>query len=245
MKTTLFAALGFAIAAAPFSPAVLASETLEWEDDFCSYTATVHPERDDIAGIESAVNLIYFEFGYRNLSPMIFPDPEAAAPDLAGYEAECAGAAADVASIRDIDVPGADAYVNLALAEISDACAFGRASIRALHDPSSLRDYAPAATACRRHIEALEDAGALRAAWPDLLSTMCKDNADVAGCRNRIEATVSGKDGERSRWLHAFSYGWNNCAIDHVMFNAERNAQHLLEELREAFEERYQVRSDC
>lgn len=187
-------------------PAEAATKRLSFEHGLCTYEVRFDPAKLPEAQVRGTFDLLV---GTWDVVADPVSDPAAVPRALKDVEQACAATLERLGRLQVLPVPGLDALRAEAIRDAEDACRFERTKLRGYADPSVLATYAPAASACARHADALTGRTDLPAAYKTLGREVCRDNADPKGCLDRWTAT--GRDPARMR-LEYLSFGWGNCA---------------------------------
>lgn len=188
-----------------------ATKRLSFEQGLCTYEVRFDPAKLPEAQVRGTFDLLT---GVWDVVADPVTDPAAVPRALKDVEKACAATLERLARLQVLPVPGLDALRIEAVRDAEDACRFEQTKLRGYADPSVLATYAPAASACARHADALSGRTDLATAYTALGREVCRDNADPKGCLARWTAT--GRDAARMR-LEYLSFGWGNCANERTI----------------------------
>jgi hypothetical protein len=143
-----------------------------------------------------------------------------------------------------VSLPTIIAYTRAIKSSISDYCRFVDSLVRGQHDPSALRNYAPAQR-CSAYVDALEGKSDLMMVWEKLVVDLAAHNGDPATVMRNMHAHDGAPDFEE--WAHSqiLKYGWNNCATKTLEVNAPE-LKASLEAAQTEFRETFRLTTkDC
>jgi hypothetical protein len=233
-----------ALGLAPGNSASAAQKTLSWNDDACTYRISFDPAKHDAKRLNNTIRLL---FNSEDLSAPIMPytsgPQEAARIDLRKFDQECSAAVKKVRELELAPLQGLEDYRGHLIAESEDACRFGNIQIRGLRNPSALREYTPA-SACFHFIDALEGKSDMMKAYREMVDRQCANNASPRRCREDGLKEAEKPDGQARVRFHLITYGWNNCANQHTVRNADTREK-LRSGPEKQFRRMFTVRSKC
>jgi hypothetical protein len=244
VSTTLLAALTLSALLA-FSSGVPAAERLSWWHDGCGHSVSFDPAQFDAARLRNTVHLLY--------GPPDFKAPPVGLPNhpqsvdrlnLDHFRQECTSALEVAGRLEFLPLTGIEEYRHALMAEIRDTCAFQTAQIRGFREPSTLRDYQPAA-ACAPIVDALEGKRDIMAAFRQTLDRQCT-GAGGASCVERELARAQKQDGDAWVRLSLVKFGWNSCASEFTSRSVDsRKLEQMRAGLEDQFRQAFNVINSC
>ena len=243
MKKFVRLSLAALVSAAISAPAGAAEKTLSVTGPGCDYKIRFDPAKVDQKKLRDTADIAFGE----GLSLPYFPvHPATEVYTEKMMEADyatCVKPTADLKALSFLDMPGVEDIRARRLEQIADSCAFDRIKARAMRPGASakiLAEFQPAAQACGRLVEKLDDPAGIRPVWRDLVAKSCATNGSPARCRKDGLAAETKPDGDRLIREDMIGYHWTNCAVPFMKMNLEQERdqaarQALAKELRKRF----------
>jgi hypothetical protein len=249
MRKFVRLSLAALLSAAASAPAGAAEKTLSVSGPGCEYKVRFDPAKFDQKKLRDTAELLLGE----GLSMPYFPVHPATEfyteKMIEADYATCVKPAADLKALSFLDMSGVEDIRARRLEQIADACAFERIKARAMLPGASaniLAEFQPAAQACGRLVEKLDDPAGIRPVWRDLVAKACATNASPARCRKDGLAAETKPDGDRLIRADMIGYHWTNCAVDFLKLNVEQPKDEAAQQaLAKEFRKRFKVKEIC
>jgi hypothetical protein len=189
-----------------------AEKTLSWYDESaCTSTIRFDPAKYDEARMKDTVKLLYE-------SDLDLPDPRSENADQV-----CKDLLETAGRLKFIPLKGIEDYQRVKIAELNDGCEFGSALVRGLKDPSALRDYRPAATACSRFTDALEGKSDITTIFRETVNRNCSKVPLIQKqCVSEALAGAQKADGKEQVRSYVVNFGWSECAASFMSGKVDR-----------------------
>jgi hypothetical protein len=162
-----------------------------------------------------------------------------------GLNRDCSNALERAKSLKFLPLQGIEDYRKALILGLEDSCQFQSVKLRALSDPSVLREYARAPKACLRFAETMEGKTDLADVFRDTVKENCRQNLSPDLCVQQRYAEAQRAGGEQGMRLYLTTYAWSNCAVGHTLQSASTASMtRLRESLEEQFRRTFEIAQD-
>jgi hypothetical protein len=219
--------------------------TQTWSDDLCENTIRFDPNKYDETAVRNTIHLL---FGPSDIRRPMLP-PSLYRQDLVklrdGLNKDCANSLDRAKTLKFLPLQGIEDYRKALISGLEDQCQFESVKLRALSEPSALREYARAPETCLRYVEAMEGKSDLAKVFRDTVEKHCQSNGSPEKCVLDSYTDAQRAGGEQGMRLYLATFAWPNCAVKQMLTNANAaQTGELYESLENQFRHIFRVTQD-